>query len=203
MGSLLLCFDVDCDLGLEVYGEVSLEDGDLFNQAADQRLVKLCDGGRLALDEILQASDLLHLFILDCKKTAQILICEDEKLPTIGIKSDSRELALCFESYPDFRTVLHDEADVLLAVDRHEFHHAVPEADIVFGNGILAFFQERKIMFDGFAAGILVVDFSLHLVKAALCFLISESDTLDRLDQLRDAYDIIISNDESKDSGLL
>ena len=22
MGSLLLCFDVDCDLGLEVYGEV-------------------------------------------------------------------------------------------------------------------------------------------------------------------------------------
>ena len=38
---------------------------DLGNQAADQRLVKLCDGGRLALDEILQVTDLLHLFILD------------------------------------------------------------------------------------------------------------------------------------------
>ena len=38
---------------------------DLGNQAADQRLVKLCDGGRLALDEILQVTNLLHLFILD------------------------------------------------------------------------------------------------------------------------------------------
>ena len=28
-GSLLLCFDVDCDSGLEVDGEVILEDGDL------------------------------------------------------------------------------------------------------------------------------------------------------------------------------
>ena len=38
---------------------------DLRDQAADQRLVKLCDGSRLALNEILQATDLLHLFILD------------------------------------------------------------------------------------------------------------------------------------------
>ena len=67
-------------------------------------------------------------------------------LPTIGIKSDSRELALCLESYPDFRTVLHGKEDVVLAVDRHEFHHAVPETDIVFGDGVLAFFQERKEM---------------------------------------------------------
>ena len=79
-------------------------------------------------------------------------------------------------SYPDFRPVLHGEADVVLAVDRHEFHHAVPEADIVFGDGIFAFFQERKVMLDGFAAGILVADFSLHLVKAALGFLIPGSE---------------------------
>lgn len=42
-----------------------VENGDLSNQAADQRLIKLCDGGRLALDEILQVPDLLHLLILD------------------------------------------------------------------------------------------------------------------------------------------
>lgn len=28
-GELLLCFDIDCDPGLEVDGEVILEDGDL------------------------------------------------------------------------------------------------------------------------------------------------------------------------------
>ena len=42
-----------------------LEDGDLFDQAADQRFIKLCDGGGLAFDEILQVPDLLHLFVLD------------------------------------------------------------------------------------------------------------------------------------------
>lgn len=36
-----------------------------------------------------------------------------------------------FKSYPDFRSVLHSKEEVVLAVDRHEFHHAVPEADIV------------------------------------------------------------------------
>lgn len=110
------------------------------------------------------------------KIVRQISAYEYEKLPTIGIKSDSRELALCVESYPDFRTVLHGEDDIVLAVDRNKFHHAVPEADIVFRDGILAFFQERKVMLDGFAAGILVVDFSLHLVKAALGFLIPGSE---------------------------
>lgn len=42
-----------------------LENCDLFNQVADQCLVKLCDGGGLAFDKILQVTDLLHLFILD------------------------------------------------------------------------------------------------------------------------------------------
>ena len=39
-----------------------------------------------------------------------------KKLPTIGIKFDSRELSLCLESCPDFRSVLHGEEDVILAV---------------------------------------------------------------------------------------
>ena len=48
-----------------LHGEVIVEYCDLCNQAADQRFVKLCDGSRLALDEILQVPDLFHLFILD------------------------------------------------------------------------------------------------------------------------------------------
>lgn len=39
-GSLVLCFDIDCDSGLEVNGEVILENGDLLNQTAYQRLIK-------------------------------------------------------------------------------------------------------------------------------------------------------------------
>ena len=31
-GSLVLCFDIDCDSGFEVYSEVILEDHDLRNQ---------------------------------------------------------------------------------------------------------------------------------------------------------------------------
>lgn len=62
---VVLCFDVDCDSGLEVDVEVILKDRNLCDQALDQCLVKLCDGGRLAFDEILQIPDLLHLFIFD------------------------------------------------------------------------------------------------------------------------------------------
>ena len=43
--SLALCFDVDCDSGHEVNGEVILEDCDLRDQALDQRLVKLRGAG--------------------------------------------------------------------------------------------------------------------------------------------------------------
>lgn len=66
--------------------------------------------------------------------------------------------------------------DVVLAVDRHEFHHAVPEVGLIFRDRILAFLQKFEVMLDGFAAGILVVDFSLHLAKAALGFLIPGSE---------------------------
>lgn len=60
-----LLLNINCDPGLEVHGEMSLKDSDLLNQAADQRLIKLRDGGRLAFDEILQFPDLLHLLVLD------------------------------------------------------------------------------------------------------------------------------------------
>lgn len=42
-----------------------LENGNLLNQAADQRLVKLGDCAGLLFDEILQFPDLLHLLVLD------------------------------------------------------------------------------------------------------------------------------------------
>ena len=46
----------------------------------------------------------------------------NEKLPTIGENPTAGSLLFCLESYPNFRTVLHGEADVILAVDRNEFH---------------------------------------------------------------------------------
>ena len=48
-GSLVLCFDVDCYSGFEVDGEVILKDRNLRDQALDQRLVKLCNGGGLLM----------------------------------------------------------------------------------------------------------------------------------------------------------
>ena len=85
--SLALCLDVDCDAGLEIYGEVIIENGDLGNQAAGQRFVKLRDGGRLALDEILQVPDLLHMFILDdaVHLGLSALIPEPENLISDGV----------------------------------------------------------------------------------------------------------------------
>jgi len=62
-GSLLLCFDVDCDSGLEVDGEMIFENRDLRDQALDQRLVKPRDGGGLLPDEILKVSDQPHLLV--------------------------------------------------------------------------------------------------------------------------------------------
>ena len=53
-----LCFDVDCYSGLEVNGEVVFENCDLRDQALDQRLVKLRDGGGLLPDEILKQESL-------------------------------------------------------------------------------------------------------------------------------------------------
>ena len=60
-----LCFDSDGDSGLEIHSEVILEDRDLRDQALDQHLVKLRDGGGLAFNEILQVLDQAHLLVLD------------------------------------------------------------------------------------------------------------------------------------------
>ena len=60
-----LCLNIDCNSGLEFHGEVILENRDLRDQALDQRLVKLRDGGGLLPDEILKVSDQTHLFIPD------------------------------------------------------------------------------------------------------------------------------------------
>ncbi len=60
-----LCLNIDCNSGLEVDCEVILKDRNLRDQAFDQRLVKLCDGGGLLMDEILQVLDQAHLLILD------------------------------------------------------------------------------------------------------------------------------------------
>ncbi len=50
MESVILCFDVDCDPGFEAYREVIAENGNRGNQAADQRLIKFSEIGRLSLN---------------------------------------------------------------------------------------------------------------------------------------------------------
>lgn len=60
-----LSLNINRDPGLEIHGEVILENGDFGNQAADQRPVKLGDGAGLLFYEILQFPDLLHLLVLD------------------------------------------------------------------------------------------------------------------------------------------
>ena len=60
-----LSLNINRNTGLEVDGEVVFDNCDLRNQAFDQRLVKLCDGGGLLPDEILKVSDQTHLFIPD------------------------------------------------------------------------------------------------------------------------------------------
>ena len=60
-----LCFGFDGDSGLEVDGEVVFENRNLRDQALDQRLVKVRDGGRLLPDEILKVSDQPHLLVSD------------------------------------------------------------------------------------------------------------------------------------------
>ena len=57
-----LCFDFDCDSGLEFHGEVVGKDGDLLDELFDQRFIKLCYVGFLLGDEVLQLLDPVHGF---------------------------------------------------------------------------------------------------------------------------------------------
>lgn len=57
-----LCFNVDCEPGLEFHGEVVGEDGDFLDELFDQRFIKLCYVGFLLGDEVLQLLDPVHGF---------------------------------------------------------------------------------------------------------------------------------------------
>ena len=58
-----LCFDFDCDSGLEFHGEVLGEDGDLLDELPDICLCKFCDVRFLFSDEVLQFLDPAHSFV--------------------------------------------------------------------------------------------------------------------------------------------
>lgn len=49
-----LCFDIDCDAGLEFHGEVAVVNGDLLDQLSDEAFVEFDDFGLLTSDEVLQ-----------------------------------------------------------------------------------------------------------------------------------------------------
>ena len=52
-----LCFDIDCNAGLEFYCEVVGEDGDLLYELSDKAFVKFGDAGLLLSDEFLKLGD--------------------------------------------------------------------------------------------------------------------------------------------------
>jgi hypothetical protein len=85
--SLVLCFYVDCDAGLEFHGEVVGEDGDLLDELFDQSLIKLCDVGFLTGDEVLQFLDPVHGFFPEVAIDFGLffLVAEPENLISDGV----------------------------------------------------------------------------------------------------------------------
>lgn len=84
---LFLCFDVDCDPGLEFHGEVVGEDGDLLDELFNQSLIKSCDVGFLPGDEVLKFLDPVHGFfpVMTIDFGLFLLIAEPENLISDGI----------------------------------------------------------------------------------------------------------------------
>ena len=82
--------------------------------------------------------------------------------------------SLCF----DFCPVLHSKADVVLAVDRCVFDHAVEKLRIVFGDGLVVAFQNLDVVFDGLEAGGLVVDSGSDFIEALFCLVVTGSEIL-------------------------
>ena len=82
-----LCFDIDCDAGLEVYGEVVGEDGDLLDELFNQSLIKLRDVGFLTGDEVLQLLDPIHGFfaVVAVDFGFFLLVAEPENLIGDGV----------------------------------------------------------------------------------------------------------------------
>lgn len=84
---LFLCFDVDCDPGLEFHGEVVGEDSDLLDKLFDQSLIKLCNASFLSGDEVLQFLDSVHDFFpaVAVELGLFLLVAEPENLIGYGI----------------------------------------------------------------------------------------------------------------------
>lgn len=82
-----LCFDFDCDSGLEFHGEVVGKDGDLLDELFDQRFIKLCYVGFLLGDEVLQLLDPVHGFfpVVAVELGLFFLITEPENLISDGV----------------------------------------------------------------------------------------------------------------------
>ena len=86
-GSLVLCFNVDCDAGLEFHGEVVGEDGDFLDELFDQSLIELCDVGFLTGDEVLQLLDSVHDFfpVVAVEFGLFLLVAQPENLIGDGV----------------------------------------------------------------------------------------------------------------------
>ncbi len=82
-----LCFDVDCDTGLEFHGEVVGKNGNLLNELFDQSLIKLCNIGFLPGDEVLQFLNPVHGFfsVMAVELGLFLLGAESENFVSDGI----------------------------------------------------------------------------------------------------------------------
>lgn len=82
-----LCFDINCDTGLEFHGEVVGKDSDLLDELFDQSLIKLSDVGFLTGDEVLQLLDPVHGFfpVVAVELGLFLLVAEPENLIGDGI----------------------------------------------------------------------------------------------------------------------
>ena len=103
-----LCFDVNCNPGLEFHGEVVGEDGDFIDELFDKSLTKLCDVGFLPGDEVMQLLDLVHgffpvmadelgLFFLVAKPEDQI--SQNAKVFIEEMKANKKEITVI--EYPN------------------------------------------------------------------------------------------------------
>lgn len=139
-----LCFDFDCDSGLEFHGEVLGEDGDLLDELFDQSLIKLRDVGFLLGDEVLQLLDPVHgLFpVMAVDFGLFFLLPEPENLISDGVVI---LLVVCFLD----ELFLELLQPCLNAVRREGI-----SADHGFGDVCLQLFQEgaalRQNLIDGF-----------------------------------------------------
>lgn len=58
-----LCFNLDCNPGLEFHGEVVIVNGDLLDRLSDEAFVEFSDFGLLTSNEVLQLVDALPVLL--------------------------------------------------------------------------------------------------------------------------------------------